>query len=144
MSLVQTLIVAAKMFSVPPALLLSICSAESDFRPRTNLHDGGSASYGACQIKLGTAHMFDKKIGPALLSENPVNARIAAEYIRYQMDRYPDDLECVIVAYNAGSCYRDLHGRLVDKRGKPSKNNHKYLNRVKPRLEQYERQFNAE
>lgn len=132
-----TIALAAKMFLVPPALLLSICSAESDFRPRTNLHDGGSASYGACQIKLGTARMFDRKVGPAHLNDTAINARLAAEYVRYQMDRYPDDLECVIAAYNAGTCYRNKYGDLV-------KQSQRYVNRVQPRLEKYERQLNID
>lgn len=128
-SLVSTIIVAAHMFSVPPALLLSICSAESDLRPRTNVQDGGSASYGVCQIKLATARMFEPAANPALLNNSEVNARLAAQYVRYQMARYPDDLECVIAAYNSGTCRRNKHGKIM---------NRKYVKRVKARLEQYE------
>ena len=81
--------------------------------------------------------MFDPKASPALLNDNAFNARIAAEYVRYQMDRYPDDLECVIAAYNAGTCYRNKHGQIV-------KQSQRYLDRVQPRLEKYERQLNID
>lgn len=129
MTVISTIITAAKAFSVPPALLLSICSAESDLRARVNVQDGGSASYGVCQLKLATAKMLEPLVGPSLLMQTEHNARIAAQYIKMQMERYPKDLDCVIAAYNAGTCKRNKKGLIL---------NRKYVARVKGRMKNYE------
>jgi soluble lytic murein transglycosylase-like protein len=129
MTMIETIIAAAKLASVPPALLLSICSAESDLRSRVNVQDGDSASYGVCQLKLATARMIDPMAGPSLLLDPEYNAMIAAYYVAYQMQRYPGDEDCVIAAYNAGTCRRHPDGRIL---------NRKYVKRVRDRMKGFE------
>lgn len=130
MTVIETIVMAAQMFSVPPALLVSICSAESDLRSRVNVQDGGSASYGVCQLKLATARMFEPDAGPTLLMDPAHNSRIAAQYIRMQMMRYPGDTDCIVASYNAGTCRRHKDGRIF---------NRKYVKRVKGRMKEYEK-----
>lgn len=128
--LIATTVAAAKAALVPPALLLAICSAETDWKPRLNPDDGGSASHGLCQIKLTTAQMFDRHATPAKLRDPAYNARMAALYLRYQLGRYPNNPKCVISAYNAGSCLRNPRGRIL---------NRSHVNKVMERLIDYEK-----
>lgn len=68
-----------------------------------SLNDGGSTSYGICQIKLGTARLLGFK-GPASSLQDPkVNTLLAAKYLRRNLDRYNGNVYKAISAYNAGS-----------------------------------------
>lgn len=129
-ALLSTAVTAAKTAMVPPALLLAICSAETDWKPRINPDDGGSASHGLCQVKLTTAQMFDKKATPSKLRNNAYNARMAALYLKYLMKRYPTESVCVISAYNAGKCLKNSKGRIMNRR---------HVNKVMGRMQMYER-----
>lgn len=86
------------------ALVSAICWVESSHRENAiNIEDGNSASYGLCQIKLGTARLMGFRGGPLELWRNPkVNREYATKYFRYQMGRY-GSLDKAIAAYNAGS-----------------------------------------
>lgn len=128
--LMSSVVTAAKAAMVPPALALAICSAETDWKPRMNPDDGGSASHGLCQVKLTTAQMFDKKATPRKLRNSAYNAKIAALYLKMQMDKYPNDPMCVISAYNAGKCLRNKRGRIMNRR---------HVNKVLGRMVIYER-----
>lgn len=101
---IQALKKAAESADVPYRLIASICYIESGFRPHVrNKYDGGSPSYGLCQIKEQTAREmgFNGKIKDLY---NPfINALYAAKYLRYQMDRYDDDWVRSLAAYNRGS-----------------------------------------
>lgn len=95
-------------------VLSAICHVESGGNHRAiNIHDGGSPSYGECQIKLTTArglgfrgHVSD------LWLDRRVNRYWAGQYLRRQYDRY-GDWEKAIAAYNAGS----LKGGKIRNRG---------------------------
>ncbi len=114
-------IVASQTFSLPTGLLSSICWVESHHNAAAvNHHDGGSASQGACQVKLATARRLGFTGTAKQLMEVPNNTYYAAKYLRFQLDRYGDTMQAV-AAYNSGSYNSD---------GKGYPRNQKYVHKV--------------
>jgi len=101
----------AKMVGVSPQLLIAICMVETDLRHINTPNDGATTSYGVCQVKLETAHFMGRVYNkPYLLnftskdiSDLENNIKVAALYIKYQINRYNGDLCKAVAAYNAGS-----------------------------------------
>lgn len=122
MTLVATILAAAKAVGVPGALLLAICTHETNLKNITVPNDGGSPSYGVCQIKEKTARALgfkgavtgptiegkvffgtlEPKGKPAGLLVPSVNAKYAAKYLKKQLDKYEGDWCKATAAYNAG------------------------------------------
>ena len=97
------ILAAAKAAKVSGALLLAICTQETNLTNVTVYHDGGSPSIGICQMKASTAEMLGFK-GKADDLINPyVNAKWAAKYLKYQLDRYDGNWCQATAAYNAGT-----------------------------------------
>lgn len=103
-------------------LLSAICWIESRHVNVYTADDVGSASYGPCQIKLGTAnwmHLRHVLEGPYLVHSDLLQQEVAvyysAMYIKYQLERYPNDLRCAISAYNGGRCLKSNQKTYVDK-----------------------------
>ena len=94
---------AAVLYKVPFSVLKSICYVESKHNPKAlNRYDGGSPSYGLCQIKVATARAHGFR-GVASNLFNPyINARYAAIYLNYQYIRYRHNWIMAIAAYNKG------------------------------------------
>ncbi len=89
---------------LPPGLLSALCWVESNHKVTAiNAQDGGSASYGVCQIKLDTARMLGYKGTVKTLKEPAVNVYWAGRYLKYQLDRYSGDPRKAVAAYNAGT-----------------------------------------
>ncbi len=88
--------------------LVAICTVESSLINSTRWHDGGSPSYGLCQVKARTANWVTGNTKLNFLSLiNPVsNAYHASRYLEYLFKRYPVPyrIDCAISAYNAGNC----------------------------------------
>jgi soluble lytic murein transglycosylase-like protein len=123
------ILAAAKKAKVSGALLLAICTQESNLTNAMVLHDGGSPSYGICQLKYDTAKMLGFKGKEEDLMNVTINATYAAKYVAYQIERYGADNWCKIAAaYNAGSYLESTKSP-----GYPK--NLKYVNRVKRYLE---------
>lgn len=103
--ILSTIALISKQVGVNGLLLLSICSIESNLNPKAiHYFDGGdSHSIGLCQVKVGTAHFFDKRITEKDLLDPKINARIAAKYLKKQLDRYDGDVYKALAAYNAGT-----------------------------------------
>lgn len=97
------ILLAAKKAAVSGALLLAICTHESGLKNIESKQDGGSSSYGICQVKYETAKMigFTGQAKDLMVPEK--NAKWAARYLRYQFDRYEDDWCKVTAAYNSGT-----------------------------------------
>lgn len=91
-----------ELFNLPPMLLLAICSSESDFRNVVNPDDGGSPSYGICQIKLNTARTVGFQGRPKKLMHQGVNIYYAGAYLSKQLKRYKGNTCAAIAAYNLG------------------------------------------
>jgi len=87
------------------ALLSAVCFVESGHNPHAiNVSDGGSASYGYCQLKLSTARDMGFRGHVSELWHNrEVNRKYASEYLRYQLKRYGGDVRKAVSAYNCGS-----------------------------------------
>jgi soluble lytic murein transglycosylase-like protein len=103
MTYTQIILAAAKSAKISGALLLAICTHETNLTNVTVYHDGDSPSYGICQVKYETAEMLGFK-GQGEDLVNPfVNAKWAARYVKYQESRYGDNWCKIAAAYNAGS-----------------------------------------
>lgn len=101
---IQALKKASASADVPYRLIASICYIESSLRPHVrNKYDGGSPSYGLCQIKEATARDMGFMGSVKELYDPFVNALYAAKYLRYQLDRYDGDWVRALAAYNRGS-----------------------------------------
>lgn len=103
-------------------LALAICFVESSNRYSiVNLSDGGSASYGWCQIKYTTAkEMGFKGNITDLWFNKKINQKLAIKYLQKQYARYGNFRDAV-AAYNAGSVKKNLKGVFV---------NQKYVDKV--------------
>lgn len=111
----EAILLAAITTGVSPTILYSVCKIESNLNPNVIVkNDGGSASYGLCQIKLNTAHHMGYRGTSANLLNPYINAIYAGKFLRYQLARYRGNLTYALVAYNAG--------RLIS--------NHKYARKV--------------
>jgi len=94
---------AAKATAVPFELLRAICTVESNLNPAAvNQYDGGSPSYGLCQIKQATAELVGYEGEPEDLLNPHTNALYAAKYLKRQILRYNHDWIKAISAYNNG------------------------------------------
>lgn len=139
-TIVLTITKAAKAAKVSATLLVALCSHESmDFTIKYNQFDGGSPSYGICQVKEDTARMLGFKGKKEELMIDKVNAKYAAKYLSFQEKRYGTTDWCKLVAaYNAGS-YKE--SKKVP--GKPM--NLKYVRLVQKKLDsEYEDRLSCE
>lgn len=99
------------MNAIPIILIVtSICQVESSNRHNAiNIYDGGSSSYGYCQIKWSTAKWLER-VGlvdgqvdiTELWFNKEVNFRYAVAYFIFQYNRYKN-IDKAIYAYNAGN-----------------------------------------
>lgn len=95
---------AAKETNIPVNLLRAVCHVESKHNVKIKrVWDGGSYSYGICQIKLGTAKMMGFSGKETELIQVRTNIRYAARYLAHQLKRYNNNYEKAIVSYNRGS-----------------------------------------
>lgn len=95
---------AAKNNKVNVNVLRAICEVETNHNTKLKkVWDGGSYSYGICQVKLATARAMGFKGSDKELSTPKINIDYAAKYIAYQLNRYKGDYKKAIVAYNRGS-----------------------------------------
>lgn len=128
MDVINIILSAAKVAHVSGALLLAVCSHESNNFTMNYAHnDRGSPSFGSCQLKENSARQMGFK-GVAKELMNPwVNAKYAALYLKYEQKRYGNDWVKLVASYNAGS-YRE--SEIVP--GCPK--NLRYVNLVKKKL----------
>ncbi len=129
MDYVTIILKAAKMAKVSGALLLAICTHESRLENVMVPNDGGSPTYGICQVKLGTAQMLGYKGDAQGLMDPKTNAKWAAQYLKRQKLRYDGDWYKAVAAYNAGT-YNE------SSRVPGCAKNRKYVNRVKSKLKE--------
>lgn len=102
MTFTAIILAAALTAQVSPKLLLAICMQESNLQNVIVPHDGGTPTYGICQVKLGTAQMIGYTGTAQGLMDPATNAKWAANYLKYQKDRYDHDWCKAVAAYNAG------------------------------------------
>jgi len=96
------ILLAALIAGIDPELLSAVCYVESGHNTEAYVHnDGGSPSYGQCQIKMATAKELGfSGTGKELMSEG-INSLYAALYLKYQYKRY-GNWRSAVISYNAG------------------------------------------
>lgn len=113
MNYVPIIIAAAKAAKVSSALLVAICTYESDGLKNIKVeHDGkgDTPSYGICMVKQETAEMLGYTGTPDGLMNPRTNAKWAAKYLAYhafnRYDNYGSNDWCKLTAaYNAGTYF---------------------------------------
>ena len=99
---------AAKTNGIHVGLLRAVCEIESKHNLKVKkVWDGGSYSYGICQVKLGTARLMGFKGKEQQLIDPKTNINYAGKYLAYQLKRYKGDYKKAIVSYNRGSYNKD-------------------------------------
>lgn len=96
------------------ALLMGLIARESAWNPgalRAEPHIG-DASYGLCQVLLGTARLFEPAVTPSDLFIPAVNIRIGAAFLRDKVRQY--GVEDGVSAYNAGRPVSGNRGYVAD------------------------------
>lgn len=101
MNYVQIILSAAKVAKTSGLILLAICTHETKLNNITVQNDGGTPTYGICQVKMGTAKMLGFQGKETDLLKPKENAKWAAEYLKYQHNRYKNWCKAV-ASYNAG------------------------------------------
>ena len=95
---------AAAQTSVEASLLRAVIVVESAFDPAAVSSRGAR---GLMQLMPATA----KAYGAKNVDDPAQNVRAGARYLRDLIDRYENDLELVLAAYNAGETAVEKHGR---------------------------------
>lgn len=130
MTFEMTILLAAKKVGVSGFLLLSICTHESGLKNVLVPHDGGSPTYGICQVKENTAKMLGYRGDAKKLMIPEENAKWAALYLKYQLDRYENDTCKAVAAYNAGK-----YNESKIKPGYPR--NYRYIKKVRKHIPEH-------
>lgn len=105
MSFTVIILAAAKKIGVSGSLLLAICTHESGLNNIYLHRDGGSPTFGICQIKYETAKMVGFTGESKELMKAETNAEWAATYLKYQKSRYGGDWVKSTAAYNSGTYF---------------------------------------
>lgn len=112
-ALVAIFMNVTQVLSLPPGLLSAVCWVESNHRTRVvNYHDGGSESFGVCQIKINSARLVGFVGTQKDLRDPKVNVFYAGKFLKHQMDRYSGDIPKAVAAYNAGSYRLNKQGKV--------------------------------
>lgn len=94
---------AAAEFALEPELLWAVMREESRFQPAVASHAG---AVGLLQIMPATGEEIATNLGlefdRQMLTEPEVNIRFGAYYLRAMLNRYDDDLDKALAAYNGG------------------------------------------
>jgi soluble lytic murein transglycosylase-like protein len=98
--------VAARASRLEPALVRAVIVAESGCDPQAVSKRGAR---GLMQLMPATARQY----GVLNAFDPEQNIRAGAQYLRDLTDRYQNDLELVLAAYNAGPAAVDQHGGTV-------------------------------
>jgi soluble lytic murein transglycosylase-like protein len=122
----------AKKIGVAGALLMAICTTETNLRNVYIKNDHGSPTLGVCGVKHATAQMIGYDIKEMELMNPDTNIEVAGAYLKYQLVRYGGNLEKSIAAYNAGR-----FNESQKLKGRPR--NLKYVKRVMSRMREIEK-----
>lgn len=109
---------ATQTFNLPPGMLAAVCYVESKHVVQAiNVGDGGSDSFGICQLKLSTAQGmgYSPTTSGTLQASAKINTFYAAKYLRYQLDRYKGNTWRAIAAYNSGTFKVNKQGQTINK-----------------------------
>lgn len=84
---------------IEPGLALALVRVESHFDPRAHSSAG---AIGLTQILPNTARLYEPGITAAQLYDRETNLRLGFRYLHDLLDRFDNDLERALLAYNRG------------------------------------------
>lgn len=113
---------AAQAFGLDGALLHAVIAVESGYNVQARSSRGAS---GLMQLMPDTARVF----GTADVFDPAQNVNGGARYLRYLLDKYDNQLDIVLAAYNAGEKALLKYGRKVP----PFKETLRYVEQVQSR-----------
>lgn len=113
---------AAREHDIDPLLLHSIARVESRHKPEAVSHAGAR---GLMQVILPTARRFGVE-GADQLHDPQTNLQVSARYLKTLQQRFGNDLELVLAAYNAGEGAVEKHGRRIP----PYRETQEYVRKV--------------
>ncbi|RMG44769.1 MAG: lytic transglycosylase domain-containing protein [Acidobacteria bacterium] len=114
----ETIARAAERYRLDPELLVAVALVESDLDPFA-LSDKGAQ--GIMQIMPGTA----REMGLDNAFDAAANIEAGARYLRRMLDRFNEDLDLALAAYNAGEGAVERYGGVP-----PYRETQEYLRRI--------------
>ncbi len=93
----ELILAAARRHGLNPRLVAAVVRAESAFQPRAVSRKGAR---GLMQLMPATARRFGVEVSELFTPER--NLEAGSRYLRWLVDRFPEDLPRILAAYNAG------------------------------------------
>ncbi|MEP6572536.1 MAG: transglycosylase SLT domain-containing protein [Gemmatimonadota bacterium] len=99
---------------IDPVIGFRLVKIESNFQPRAL---SSASAMGYTQLRLATARFYEPGLGADQLYQQDVNLRIGFRFLRDLMNKYDDNAELALVAYNRGPARVQA---ILDQGGDPS------------------------